>query len=219
MPLVPGQGNIRSEGYAVARRILVQRGLPKARGLYVLLHETGHHVRLTAGQMRDLMLLQDPPVKGLPEGDLDDQAKARVRDAWAGELYLWRPREAFPDDFVVHYTKPELASPFRDWYKRGTPKRKAGRYRDIVERTHDPDDPPVVIPDPPEPLPPPLPPIEGLALELAQAQATIDDQAQLIAHQSDQIALAVRALMVPPPDGTEGDDDEDDDAPDADVPA
>jgi hypothetical protein len=157
MPKIP-TSEVPAKGYAYGKTILVARGVADAESIYIVLHETAHHLRLTAKQKLGIMELFRPRLHGLPADASSKENRAKIHARFAGKEYWWRPHECHCDQHVVWYTKPKLASPYG--YQRRIDDGQA--YRAILEQ-----EPTVTLPDeadeldvPAEPDTEPEPPAE-----------------------------------------------------------
>ena len=187
MPKIPGSDGY-SRGYAYGRTILIARGLPTEESIYIALHETAHHLRLTSKQMLGIMELLRPRVRKLPDAADTPEKRKRIRLRFRGVEYWYRPHECHCDQHVIRFTEPRVKSPYG--YGRSIPDgRPAQKYREIVMS-----DPKVTLPDEQDeveqepPTPEPEPPEQEPGPTAEELTSRIDDAVAILQGESEEDA-------------------------------
>lgn len=130
MPLMPGS-KLHSKGYAYGRTILIARGSGEEESIYIVLHETAHHLRLSAKQKLGIMELFRPRLHDLPDDASTPGNRTRIHARFHGTEYWWRSVECHCDQHVTRFTKPRVPSPYA-YRRRIEDGKDAQTYREIV---------------------------------------------------------------------------------------
>lgn len=130
MPKIPGS-KVPSRGYAYGRTILLARGIEAEESIYIVLHETAHHLRLSARQKLEIMRLFRPRLHNLPEDASSEEQRKRIHLRFAGVEYWYRPVECHCDQHVQRFTRPRVRSPYA-YRRRIEDGADAKLYREIV---------------------------------------------------------------------------------------